>query len=186
MFWERKGAYTGEISSEMLGGVGCTAVILGHSERRQYLQETHEMIRLKVRAAIAAHITPVVCVGETAEERAEGKHEFVVMDQVASVCTGLHLGGINTLFFAYEPVWAIGTGKAVEPRVVEHMHQVILHTVREHIASVGDRIVVLYGGSVDATNVKSFISEEHVSGCLIGGASQRAESFLDIVDAVSL
>lgn len=185
VFWEARGAYTGEIAPPMLTELGCSAVIIGHSERRTHLGETAGMIQQKVYAAIGGGLIPILCVGETQKEREEGRKEQVVTAQVIAACSGLvHIPA--ELFITYEPVWAIGSGHPVQPEDAEHMHQVILHALREVLpADALERSVrVLYGGSVDRGNVNALLRMPHVSGCLVGTASRRSEDFLAIIDAV--
>ncbi|MBI4262623.1 triose-phosphate isomerase [Candidatus Uhrbacteria bacterium] len=185
VFWENRGAYTGEIAPSMLTDLGCHAVILGHSERRAYCGETSLMVHRKVQTALANNLTPIVCVGETAEERDRGQKEHVVIEQLTSALSGIDEKKEQDIFVVYEPVWAIGNGHVVAPEDAEQMHQLILHTLREMYspAYLDAHVQVLYGGSVDRRSVGPLISMPHVGGCLVGTASWHAHNFLSIIDA---
>ncbi len=186
VFWESRGAYTGEITSSMLTDLGCCAVILGHSERRLYLGETSAMVHRKVQAALANNLTPIVCIGETAAERDRGQKEHVVIEQLTSALSEIDPRKEQDVFVVYEPVWAIGSGHTVAPEDAEQMHQLILHTLREMYAPayLDAHVQVLYGGSVDRRTVEALLRMPHVSGCLVGTASWHAQDFLSIIDAV--
>ena len=182
LHWESKGAYTGEISPPMLKDVGCTHAIIGHSERRHIMGETHEMVNKKVKAALAAGLTPIVCVGELLEERNMGVTREVIERQVTKGLDGLSADDWARLVVAYEPVWAIGTGKTATPRQASEVH----HYVRKLAAqkagpAVGENLRILYGGSVTPENVKELMAEEDIDGALVGGASLKVESFVKIV-----
>ena len=175
------GAYTGEISAAMLKEFGVRYVITGHSERRQYHGETDARVAGKARAALAHGITPIVCVGETLAEREAGKTEEVVKRQLAAV---IHANGhcISEIVVAYEPVWAIGTGKTASPEQAQAVHALLraqLHAATTH----DDRISILYGGSMNAANAASLLAQPDIDGGLIGGASLKAADFLTIVAA---
>lgn len=187
VFWEEKGAYTGAIAPRLLVEMGCRAVLVGHSERRQYFQETDAMANKKVLAALRAGLTPILCVGETSEERRAGQKDYVVMRQVQEAMRGVALLGTQELLVAYEPVWVIGTGQAVSGDDAEHMSQVIRHTIADVISSVAmeRRCRILYGGSVDAKNVADFTRRSVIDGVLVGGASLKSSSFFGILAAVS-
>ena len=179
MHHQEKGAFTGEVSPAMLAGL-CQYVILGHSERRQLFGETDELINLKVRAAFEAGLRPILCVGETLEQRQAGDAAKVVEEQLKAGLASLH--NIQGLAVAYEPVWAIGTGVAATPEIAsEIMGGVILRTLT---GLYGDRdaaqVPLLYGGSVNPENVEAFVKEEHIHGALVGGASLRADQFAEI------
>lgn len=186
VFWEERGAYTGEIAPRLLVEMGCRYALIGHSERRQYCAETDAMVNRKTIAALAAGLIPVVCVGETADERRAGKKDFMVMRQVAEATRGVVLTGAQQLIIAYEPVWVIGSGQAVAPDDAVHMMQVIRHTLLDVIPqeTVSRSCHSIYGGSVDAKNVVSFTREQTIDGVLVGGASVKAASFLGIVEAI--
>ena len=180
MHQEEKGAFTGEISPGMLAGL-CQYVILGHSERRQLFAESDAQINLKVKAAMAAGLRPVLCVGETQEQRQLGRAREVVADQLRAGLDCLH--NAAALVVAYEPIWAIGTGVAATAETAsEIMGGVILPTLAELYGSeAAGEVPLLYGGSVNPENVESFVSEESIHGALVGGASLRADQFVAIV-----
>lgn len=181
--WQDRGALTGEVSPVELARLGCRYVIIGHSERRQQIGETDAMIGRKLRAAIAAGLCPILCVGESFDERAQGKREAVLMRQL-DVLRGLVLVGTQQLCVAYEPVWAIGTGHAAAAEDAAQAHAFIVDTTRELAgAMVADRLRVLYGGSVNSENVASFLAERYVHGVLVGTASQTAERLRGLVAA---
>ncbi|MBI4276681.1 triose-phosphate isomerase [Candidatus Uhrbacteria bacterium] len=188
VFWEERGAYTGEIAPRMLRELGCRAVIIGHSERRAHCGETDAMVRQKVAATIAAGLIPIVCVGETRAERDEGKKEQIVHHQVVEAFSGKLSGTFaSPVYIAYEPVWAIGSGNAVEPTEAEQMHALILHALRESFSQevIDKSFRVLYGGSVDRRNVAGLLAEPHIAGCLVGGASQNVKDFCALLEAVT-
>lgn len=175
------GAYTGEVSAAMLQELGCRYVIVGHSERRQYHGESDALVADKTRAALAAGVTPIVCVGETLAEREAGRTEEVVKRQLAAV---IHANGhcISEIVVAYEPVWAIGTGKTASPEEAQAVHSVLraqLHAASDQSA----RVKILYGGSMNAANAASLLSQPDIDGGLIGGASLKATDFLKIIAA---
>ncbi|MDO8581355.1 MAG: triose-phosphate isomerase [bacterium] len=186
VFWEEKGAYTGAIAPRLLTEMGCRYVLIGHSERRQYFQETDAMVNKKVLAALRAGLIPVLCVGENNDERRNGQKDYVVMRQVAEAIRGVTLLGTQELIVAYEPVWVIGTGQAVSGDDAEHMSQVIRHTITDIIPPVTmeSRCRVLYGGSVDAKNVADFTHRNVIDGVLVGGSSLKSSSFFGILSRV--
>ncbi len=179
-----QGAYTGEVSAGMLAGL-CDYVVLGHSERRQHFGETDEAVNLKVKAAFRAGLRPIVCVGETLEQRESGKAAEVVAGQVRGALEGLH--NIMDLAIAYEPVWAIGTGVAATPDTAsEIMGGVVLPTLQElYTRDPAAQVRLLYGGSVSPGNVEAFAGLESVHGALVGGASLRADQFVEIARTVA-
>jgi len=184
MYWEEQGAYTGEISPRMLAEF-CQYVILGHSERRTYFGETDEQVNRKVRAAIAHHLMPIICVGETLEENEAGRAAGVVSRQVREALVGLDILDAERIVIAYEPVWAIGTGRA---STAAGANTLIRNVIRPTLASLfGENIAqsvrVLYGGSVDPGNAGDFFRQPEIDGALVGGASLNARSFIDIVEA---
>ncbi len=184
MHWEEKGAFTGEVSPAMVKEF-CHYVILGHSERRTYFCETDEMINKKVRAALAHDLIPIVCVGETLEQYETGQTAAVVAQQIRAGLSGLEASQAERLVIAYEPVWAIGTGRASTPQNAE---EVIRHVIRPALADLfgspaAQAIRVLYGGSVTAANAASFFASPEVDGALVGGASLKADEFVAIVRA---
>jgi triosephosphate isomerase len=183
---EPKGAFTGEVSAAMLAEVGCTHVIIGHSERRQYCGETDESVAAKVQRARAHGLTPIACVGETLQER-EAEHTLAVIDrQVRRGLLGCDAAAIRTLVVAYEPVWAIGTGKVATPQQAQEVHayiRQILGEVHGRDAAVACRI--LYGGSVKPDNIDELMREPDIDGALVGGASLQIDSFVRIVKFVA-
>ena len=180
--WEAKGAFTGEISIAMLKEVGVGAVLLGHSERRHVMGETNEMINRKIKACLAAGLLPVVCIGELLEERNMGVTREVVERQIAKGLDGLTPEVVAKLVLAYEPVWAIGTGKTATPRQAEEVHHYVRKLITQKSGeAVGQGMRILYGGSVSPDNVKELMAEEDIDGALVGGASLKVDSFLKIV-----
>lgn len=186
VFWEEKGAYTGAIAPRLLAEMGCRYVIIGHSERRQYFHETDAMVNKKVLAALHAGLIPIVCVGESNDERRNGQKDYVVMRQVTEAIRGAVLLGTHALIVAYEPVWVIGTGQAVSGDDAEHMAQVIRHTIADTIPPVTmeSRCRIVYGGSVDAKNVSDLTRRSVIDGVLVGSASLKSNSFLGILAAI--
>ena len=179
--WAEKGAFTGEISAAMLKDIGLRYAIVGHSERRQYQGESDQTVALKAKAALAAGITPIVCVGETLAEREAGKTEEVVKRQLAAV---IHENGccITEIVVAYEPVWAIGTGKTATPEQAQAVHAVLraqLQAASEKAAGIR----ILYGGSMNASNAAELLAQPDIDGGLIGGAALKAADFLTIIAA---
>lgn len=184
MFWEKEGAYTGEVSAPMLRATGCSHVIIGHSERRQYFGETDETVNRKLKAALAAGLQPIVCVGELLEEREAGLTEEVLTRQCNIAFSGISGVEAAPLIVAYEPVWAIGTGKTATPEMAANAHEL----VREQAAKAfGDETAanlrILYGGSVKPENAKALMSQVEIDGALVGGASLDPQSFAKIVAA---
>jgi triosephosphate isomerase len=175
------GAYTGDISVDMLKDIGCDYVILGHSERRQYHTETDENVAAKALLCYEKNLTAIICVGETETERSAGSHEQVVAAQLAKAIPP-QATAANTVI-AYEPVWAIGTGKTATPDDVKAMHSFIRQRLKEQLAE-GGNMRILYGGSVKPDNAEALMSTENVDGALVGGASLKADQFLAIARAV--
>lgn len=177
------GAHTGEIAPAMLKDVGCSHAIIGHSERRQFYGETDASVTQKTRAAIAANLTAIVCVGEMLAEREAGNAENVVKGQLIKGLDGLTVADMERIIIAYEPVWAIGTGKTATPEQAQEMHGHIRRTVAEtHGESVAQSVRILYGGSVKPDNIATLMSQTDVDGALVGGASLEAVSFSQIVN----
>ena len=175
------GAFTGEVSAAMLKEFGVRYCIVGHSERRQYHQESDATVALKAQRALAAGLTPIVCVGETLAQREAGQTEEVVKRQLAAV---VHTNGhcISEIVLAYEPVWAIGTGKTASPEEAQHVHHVLraqLQAASQH----ADRVRILYGGSMNAGNAQALLAQPDIDGGLIGGAALQAAAFLSIIAA---
>jgi len=181
MHWEKEGAFTGAVSAGMLLDLGCRFVILGHSERRQHFGETDAAVRRKVRAALAAGLTPIVCVGETLAERDAGQTLAVVARQVRAALEGLTGADLGRLALAYEPVWAIGTGRTAAPEQAQEVHAALRRLLAEQGGGSATRI--LYGGSVKAENAATLLRESEIDGALVGGASLVAEQFARIVEA---
>jgi len=177
------GAFTGEVSSAMLKEFGVRYCIVGHSERRQYHDESDTTVALKAQRALAAGITPIVCVGETLAQRDAGQTEEVVRRQLASV---VHTNGhcISEIVLAYEPVWAIGTGKTASPEEAQQVHHVLRAQLQAASHNAG-RVRILYGGSMNASNAKALLAQPDIDGGLIGGAALQAAAFLSIVSAAS-
>lgn len=187
-FYEAAGAYTGELSPDMLTDVGCDYVILGHSERRRYLFENYEMINKKVRAAIKTEkLTPIVCIGESWEERKTDRRDFVLVEQLQQVLSGLEILGEQRVIIAYEPIWAIGTGTAIEPSEAEYAHKIIKLALNDLFGMkiVSKHFKVIYGGSINSKNVKEFVNLEDMDGLLVGGASLKAEEFYKVAKEIA-
>ena len=184
MHWEMSGAYTGEISGRMLQQSGCTHVILGHSERRTLFGETSQVVNLKVKAASFLGLVPIVCVGETLEEREEERTFEVIRDQLDSSLDNFKADQMmpTTTILAYEPVWAIGTGKTASPQQAQEVHQFIRSWI-ENTFNTGTaaQVRILYGGSVKPDNVKTLMGEPDIDGALVGGASLKGDSFVSLI-----
>jgi len=182
MHWEGQGAYTGEISPAMVKEVGCTYVIIGHSERRQYFGETDDTVNKKVKAAIAAELIPIMCVGETLEQREAGITEGVVGRQVRQGLTGLTAEQIAEMVIAYEPVWAIGTGRTASSEDANAVCRFIRQVVTELAGTdSAEKVRIQYGGSVKGENIAELMAKSDIDGALVGGASLDAESFAQII-----
>lgn len=188
VFWEDRGAYTGEISPGMLVEIGCQYVILGHSERRKYLLENYEMIHKKVRAVIRNEkLTPIVCIGENWEEKKSDKRDFVLVEQLQQALSGIDIFGKQQVIIAYEPIWAIGTGTAIKPAEAEYAHKIIKLALNDMFGMrvVSKNFSVIYGGSISWKNVKDFANLENMDGLLVGGASLKAEEFFKVARAIT-
>ena len=184
LFWEEKGAFTGEISPPMIAELA-EFVILGHSERRAYFHDTDEVINKKIGAALGAGLKPILCIGETLEENEAGKTGDVVSRQLAAGLNGVAMDQMEKIIIAYEPVWAIGTGKAATP---EGANQIIRDYIRSELSNIGspalaENIPILYGGSVKPNNAKEFFTQPDIDGALVGGASLKADDFIQITQA---
>lgn len=184
MSQHEKGAYTGEVSGSMLLTVGVRYVILGHSERRQYHAETNSLVSAKAKLALRLGLTPIVCIGETLAERESGKTESVLTDQIAGSLAGFSADDLSRTVVAYEPVWAIGTGKTASPEMAEEAHAFVRTKLRLIDAATAERVPILYGGSVKADNAAALLRQPNVDGALVGGASLVAKEFLTIVHSV--
>ncbi|RUL88231.1 triose-phosphate isomerase [Tautonia sociabilis] len=181
---EPSGAYTGELSAGMLVDVGCTHVILGHSERRHGLGETDAFVNKKLLAALKAGLIPIVCIGETLEEREQGQTEAVVGDQLDGSLAGLDGDQMAGVVLAYEPVWAIGTGRTATPEQAQQVHAFIRSRLSERFSeAIASRVVIQYGGSVKPENARDLLARPDIDGALVGGASLKAADFLGIVEA---
>ena len=186
VFWKDSGAFTGEVSSGMLKDVGCDYVIIGHSERRLYFSETNENVNRKAKAAHAHGLIPIICAGESLEEREAGKTPVVVKDHVLNGIAGLSADQIVSTVIAYEPVWAIGTGHNATPDQVQEVHALIRSLLSEiYSAEVASRVRIQYGGSVKPENAAALMAQPDVDGALVGTASWEAESFAQIVKAAN-
>jgi len=182
MFWEEEGAYTGEVSALMLRESGCKYVIIGHSERRAYFGETDETVNRKVKKAIKWNIIPIMCVGEKLEEREKNEMEDVIGKQLEGSLNGLNEEELLKMVIAYEPIWAIGTGKTATPDQANEVH-LFIRNFLANVSSeeVASQIRILYGGSVKPDNISALIGKKHIDGALVGGASLKDDSFAGIV-----
>jgi len=182
MHWESRGAFTGEISPDMLHAAGCRYVLIGHSERRQLFAETDETVNRKIKAALTTGLAPVFCVGETESQR-RADQTFPVLDkQVADGLQGLDSGVLNRLVIAYEPVWAIGTGLAATADQAQEVHRYLRKWITDNLGTaLADQIRILYGGSVKPANVAELMAQPDIDGALVGGASLEAQSFAQLV-----
>lgn len=184
VFWEKEGAYTGEVSPLMLKDVGCEYVIIGHSERRRYFKETDEDVNKKLKAVISEGLKPILCIGETLEEREKGETFTVLKRQLTIGLNGIALEDISKVTIAYEPVWAIGTGRNATPDQIKEAHCYIQSVLLKEKGVEKDNAVrILYGGSVTPDNIDELIRTPGVDGVLVGGASLKVSSFVSIVKA---
>lgn len=180
------GAYTGEISLSMLKAIGCEYVIVGHSERRQYHGETNQLINAKAKRVLDGGLTPIICIGETLEEREKGITDEVLTTQTKGVLAGLSFAEVERSIIAYEPVWAIGTGKTATPQQAEEAHQLIRKVISQLYSwATAEKVIIQYGGSVKPDNAKELLSQPNIDGALVGGACLKAESFAAIVKSAS-
>jgi triosephosphate isomerase len=184
MYHEPSGAFTGEVSAPMLVDIGCRYVILGHSERRNILGETSEMVNQKVLAALQAELTPIVCVGELLDQREAGQTMKVIQQQFDGSFDGLSEQQMGQLVIAYEPVWAIGTGKVATPEQAEEVHLELRRLLeKRYTSSLAEAVRIQYGGSVKPDNARQLLSQPNIDGALVGGASLKVEDFLGIISA---
>jgi triosephosphate isomerase len=182
-FWESEGAFTGEVSPPLLRDAGCSHVIIGHSERRQYFGETDATVNKKTAAALAAGLTVLFCIGETLEQRERGETFQILKTQLGGGLAGIDTAGMTRIVVAYEPVWAIGTGKTASDQQAQEAHAFIRSTLAElYSREVADATRILYGGSVKPDNVKGLMAQPDIDGALVGGASLKADSFAAIVN----
>ncbi len=182
MFWEAQGAYTGEVSAAMLQSCGVQYVILGHSERRQYFGETDETVNKRLRAVLENGLKAIVCVGETLEEREAGRAREVIDSQVSGAFAGIEAAAFSSIVVAYEPVWAIGTGKTASPDQAQEIHAHIRGQIEKQYGhDVAMALRILYGGSVKPANARELLSRPDLDGALVGGACLKAETFVPII-----
>jgi len=180
--WESSGAFTGEVSAEMLESAGCEYVIIGHSERRQYFGETNQTINQKIKHTLTTGLTSIVCFGETLQQRQEGLTKQVVKIQLEEGLEGFTAANMQRIVLAYEPVWAIGTGVTATPEQAEEVHEFIRELIREmFIPQTSESLHILYGGSANPENIKTLLSQNNIDGGLIGGASLKLESFTEMI-----
>lgn len=181
LFWEEKGAFTGEISPVMLKDAGCEYVVIGHSERRQYFGEIDETVNKKIKAALAQGLVPIVCIGESLEERERGETINKVETQLKIGLERMGKEEMSQIIIAYEPIWAIGTGLTATPAQAEEVHSFIRDKLRENYGNeIGSYVIILYGGSVKPDNTYTLLKEKNINGALVGGASLEADSFIQI------
>jgi triosephosphate isomerase (TIM) len=181
-WYEEEGSFTGEVSLRMLKDLGCQYVILGHSERRKFLNETDELINKKITAALKYGLTPIVCIGETFDQRKDGRKDVVIMQQVQAALKGIDIKPEQTLIIAYEPVWVIGSGQAIDPAEAVHTTMIIKQSLTDVLEHQDLPLVkIIYGGSVDAQNINAFVSSDAIEGALVGGASLQAEEFIKLI-----
>lgn len=178
------GAFTGEVSAKMLAAIGCTHVILGHSERRQYFKETDELVNAKVKKALKSGLLPIICIGETLEERESNITDRIITMQVKGVLHELSSDDVRKVVIAYEPVWAIGTGKNATPDQANQVHKLIRKLVSQLYSwQIADGLTIQYGGSMNAQNAAVLLSQSDIDGGLIGGASLKSDAFMAIIQA---
>ncbi len=183
LYWQDSGAFTGEVSAPLLKDAGCQYVIIGHSERRQFFAETNDTVNKKTKAALAHGLIPIVCVGENLDERESGKTFDVIKDHVENSIKGFTAEEMVKIIVAYEPVWAIGTGKTATPAQAQEVHAFIRKLLEKmHNKTVAESVRIQYGGSVKAENAKELIGQPDIDGALVGGASLKADSFIGIVE----
>ncbi|MBE0551467.1 MAG: triose-phosphate isomerase [Ignavibacterium sp.] len=182
MHFEDSGAFTGEVSASMLKSVGCEYVILGHSERRHIFGESNEVINKKIKKALSAGLKPIFCIGELLEERENGSTNEVVKSQILKGLKGISADDMKNVIVAYEPVWAIGTGKTASPAQAQEVHEFIRDLIEiDYSLEVANDLVIQYGGSVKPDNAKELLSQKDIDGALVGGACLKADSFLGII-----
>jgi triosephosphate isomerase len=179
--WEPRGAFTGEVSIPMLEDAGCRMVIIGHSERRQFFGETDVTVNRRVRAVLDSTLQPIVCIGEMLSQRESGEHHNIVAQQLAGGLDGLTRQGLLRIILAYEPVWAIGTGRTASPEMAQEMHGMIRGWLSEKFGDGAEEVRILYGGSVKPDNIDALMQQPDIDGALVGGACLEAESFLRII-----
>ena len=186
MHWQEEGAFTGEVSAKMLKDVGCQFVIIGHSERRQYFGETNETVNKKIKTALKYNLTPIMCVGETLEERENGLTFKVLDEQVKNSLKDISDAELTKIVIAYEPVWAIGTGKNATPKQAEEAQKYVRQLLKKmYNEEVAQNVRIQYGGSVNPDNIVDLVRQPDVDGALVGGASLKIETFSEIVRKAS-
>jgi len=184
VYWEDQGAFTGEVSAPLLQNVGCEYVIVGHSERRQYFGENDQSVNKKAKAVLVHNMIPIICVGESLQQRESGSTLQVIISQVEAALQGLKQQEMECVVIAYEPIWAIGTGKTASPEDAQEAHSAIRRQIANQFdQKTADGVRILYGGSVKPSNTASLMAKPDVDGALVGGASLTAESFLGIIKA---
>ncbi len=181
--WEEKGAFTGEISASLLKAAGASHVVLGHSERRQFFGDSDATVNKRLKAALAQGLVPILCIGETLAERDGGKLEQVLSTQVAGALAGFTADQLTSLVVAYEPVWAIGTGRTATTQQAQDAHAFVRSRLKAQVGALADQVRILYGGSVKPDNAKELLAQPDVDGALVGGASLKAQDFSAIVAA---
>ena len=185
MHWKEKGAYTGEISGQMLKSIGVEYVIIGHSERRKYFAETDDTVNLKGKSALENNLKPIICVGETLEQREHGETEKIIESQIKLALKDLTKEQIRAIIIAYEPVWAIGTGKTATPEEANNVIKYIRKQIKElYNEEIAENIIIQYGGSVKASNAEELFNMSDIDGALVGGASLNFKEFSEIVNKV--
>lgn len=184
--FEKSGAFTGEVSASMLKDAGCDYVIVGHSERRQYFGETDATVRHKAKAALEVDLIPIICVGETLEEREDGSTPTIIERQISGALERMKPADVERVVIAYEPVWAIGTGKTASPIQAQEVHALVRKWLKEKIdAKIGESVRILYGGSMKPANAKELLQQPDIDGGLVGGASLKADDFNAIIRAAA-
>lgn len=182
MHFEEKGAYTGEVSPLMLKDLGCTYVIIGHSERRKYFNESDELLNKKIKSALRNDLSPIFCVGETQDERDGGLAKKITERQLINGLVGVNADEVERITIAYEPVWAIGTGRNATPEQAEEMHKFLRGLIEQKYGGdISQKVRIQYGGSVTAENAESILKEDDIDGALVGGASLKVDSFVEIL-----
>lgn len=182
MYFENEGAFTGEISAKMLKSVGCEFVIIGHSERRAIFNESDNLINKKIKKALETGLKPIFCVGETLEQREENITKEIIKNQIIQGLNSLVPDDLKNIIIAYEPVWAIGTGKNATPDQAEEVHEFIRILISDNFSpEIAENLIIQYGGSVKPENAKELLSQKNIDGALVGGASLKAESFIGII-----
>lgn len=182
LFWEKEGAFTGAVSAGMIRSTGASYVIIGHSERRQYFAETDETVNKKVKTALEYGLKPIVCVGESLQQREENITKEIVNKQIKGALAGLNSNEMSKLIIAYEPIWAIGTGKTATPEQAQEVHVEIRKIVRDLFGEeIASSLIIQYGGSVKPDNAEALLSQSDIDGALVGGACLKDDSFADII-----